>query len=529
MNKYNFSFQFTENEIFITFYHSVNTEPITEKDIRDALSESKEIEHYLSFYFLEENCKKVLSKQKIFTEPINLKLVEKRNAVINVEISNTKMEAYMTILPSFGGKGIIEDDIYNALKSAGVVYGVFPEVIELALKTGSLSYSIVAMGKSPIDGKDANFQTLFPEPEHKGRPKILEDGRADFYDLGIVTKVLLGDYLMQKNPPTPGEPGMTVTGEVIAPKAGKDKHFGQGKGAEISPANPNLLIATVSGQPKVKGNFVNVEPIIQLEEVGVGTGNIDFTGTVIIAKGVHSGFSVKCEGDLIINDIVEDAELMSNGNIELKRGLVGHGKAKVKAGENVKAKFIETAIVQANSSIFISDMIMHSNLTALDSIEVGDKEGRGQIIGGNIRALSLVKAKILGSPGSLQTYLEVGTNPYLQDNLNQIKKQLDDYKKRLNEILKNLIYLKTHDTQKDLLIKFEEEREGILFKINEFTEEENLIKEKMEHVTNSKIIITNYIYSGAKIKIFDLIRIFNTDSLGGMFFVKDNQIAVGTI
>jgi len=529
MNKYNFSFQFTEDEIFLNLYHSVNTEPVTEGNIRDALSEYKEIEHYLNFYFLEENLKKALSSQKILTEPLAIKLVEKRDAVITVEISNSKMEAYLTISSAFGGKIFAQEDIYNALKSAGVVYGIFPEVIELALKSGSLAHTIGAMGKTPIDGKDANFQPLFTEPGHKGRPKILEDGRADFYDLGIVTKVLAGEHLMQKNPPTPGDPGMTVTGEVIMPKPGKDKSFGQGKGAHIAPDNAYLLIATTSGQPKIKGNFVNVEPIFQVEEVGFGTGNIDFTGTVIIAKGVHSGFSVKCEGDLIINDIVEDAELTTNGNIELKGGLIGHGRAKVKAGENLKAKFIETAIIQANGNIFVSDMVMHSNLTVLDSIEVGDKDGRGQIIGGNIRALNLVKTKILGSPGSLQTYVEVGINPYLEDNLNQIKEQLDNYKRRLNELLKNLIYLKTHERQKNLLMNFEEEREKILFKINELTEEENLIKAKMEHVTNSKIIITHYIYAGVKIKIFDCIRVFNSDSLGGTFFIRGNEIVVGTI
>ena len=529
MNKYNISFQFKEDEVLATFYHSVNNALITEKDIRNALIEADESDKYTTFYLMEENLRKAINTQKILTEPLTFKIAERKDAVITVEVPGDKMAAYISIKPAYGGQPVTEEGIYSALKAAGINHGVNKEIVEEALQKGQGTHYLGANGTPPTDGTDALFYVLFNEPENKGRPRIKDNGKADFFDLGIVAKVLEGDSLMKKLLPTKGKPGITVTGEPIAAKDGKDKKLLSGRGSKISPDDPNLLIAAVSGEPRLKGNTVNVDQTFTVEEVGVATGNIDFTGTVIVNKSIKTGFKVRAKGDVIVNDIVENAEIVSDGNIILRGGLIGLNRMKIKSGENTSAKFVETGIIEANGSIYVSDIVMHSNLSSLDKIEVGDKDSKGQIIGGHIRALNSVKAKTIGSPGSFQTFIEVGINPYLQDNLLNMRKELENLKKKLNEIVKNIIYLKTHKPEKEILQEYEIERENLLVKINELTEEEGVIKGKMSNITNSKIIVTNYIYTGVKIKIFDHVKVFDSDSLGASFFVRDNEIVAGRI
>lgn len=517
----NINFLFSERDVVAKL--TTNNKPLTALDLRDILEKQSFVDYYVNEDAIEE----LLKASRFPNREVSFTIAQKKDSQLIVEVEPDKKQAYLTITQSYGGMKPTSESILGVLKSHGVVYGILPEVIEKAVSEGKLERTIIAKFLPPIHGDDAKFEPLVEDSQDKGRPKILEDGTADFHDLSIVTTVNIGDPLMIKIPHTEGEPGINVCGEKIPQKVGKDKTFGIGKGSEVSKNNPNLLIATESGQPKIRSNYVSVEPIFHIKSIDYSSGNINFPGTVIVKNGIQSNFVVKTSGDLYVSGTVEGAIINSNGNILLRSGIVGNKQAKIKAHGNIQARFIESSIVESDSSIYVSDMIMHSDVIAFDKVEVGGKGGRGQIVGGTTKARSLVKARILGGPGSGHTDIEVGIDPFLQRKLDKIQKKLEKYKTKLDDIIKSTIYAKVN--KKDFVKELELVREQLLLKIHDLSEKELILKKRLEKPTHGKIIVSEKIYAGVNMRIGNHKKTFTIDSPGGTFYISNDEIVLGSI
>ena len=104
---------------------------------------------------------------------------------------------------------------------------------------------------------------------------------------------------MRRIPATPGIEGRTIKGAVIAPRPGRDEPFAaQLIGAEIDSADPNILKASVTGQPVRVPCGVMVEPVLRVPEVNLATGNIYFDGTVQVDGDVNNTMKVQASGDI---------------------------------------------------------------------------------------------------------------------------------------------------------------------------------------------------------------------------------------
>ena len=485
---------------------------------------------YGKLYIFDNVLEQLINDYIVKNEPITKAVAEKRNAEIEITIAPDSMKAWIHVDPPYGGEEASRELISEALEREGIIYGVKPDIIQEAIVKGFLPKTIIAEGFSPVRGKDAVFECLVELPDEKGKPKIREDGSVDYHDLGIVITVDVGDPLMRKHPPTMGTPGMNILGQEIQPEAGKDKTFTEMKGTMISLEDPDLLIASMAGQPSFGANYVKIDPVFRVNDVGYATGDIKFAGTVIISGSVQAGFSVVAGGDIVVTGTVESAILDATGNIELKSGIIGQNKAKIKAKGNISAKFVENSHMESEGSIFINDMVMHSELVASDKIEVG-LGGKGQIVGGICRATSLIKTKIAGSTASTNTVLEVGVNPYLQKKLTSTKKELEILKKNLEEVIKNIIHVRTtpKEGKEHLINQLERSRNTILADINELNETLQNLNEQLNMAVHAKVVATKYVYAGVKIRVSDVLRQINEDTVGCSFTLRDKEIVSGPI
>jgi len=510
------------NELLLTLTPHEKGELLSENKLKEFLVWNAF--DYLNFYFFENNI------DKIFLTPLEssttIKIAEKKDALIEIKTKDDK-EAYVTFYPDYGGKSLAKDDIKNFLKADEIVHGIIEEVIDAIENKKELENILIAKASDPIDGEDAKFEPLVVI-EEKG-PKLLEDGRVDFHNMGIITKVEPGNSLMRKIPATKGYNGKSIRGKEIPAKPGTDKPWGSGKNAIISAIDPDILVALTGGQPIIKSNFVNIEPILTLESVGVETGDINFAGTIIINNGVKDDFSVRATANIIINGLVEAADLNAEENIEINGGIVGHpeNKANIKAGGNITAKFVQNAVLEAKGKIFIQDTLIHSDTTALEAIEIKNGKGRGQIVGGTTRATSYILAKVLGSPASPATVIEVGFNPFILTFLNELRHELEENKRKLNEIIKNIIFAKTHHENKPIIKELEGLREKLLFQINELKEQENMWMERMSSsFIKSHVQVFDKIYAGVSVQIGNVYKQFEETTMGAIFYVKDDRLAV---
>ena len=151
----------------------------------------------------------------------------------------------------------------------------------------------------------------------KGRPAARAYDRVDYKDMNIFIRAQIGDVLAVRIPETAGVPGKNVFGEDIAPKPGKAIALPQGKNTKI--VNNHELVALIDGQIVDDGKKISVDPHLVIDSsVDVGTGNVDFAGSIEIKGDVESGFIVQATGDIEIKGMVGGAEVKG-------RSVIVHG------------------------------------------------------------------------------------------------------------------------------------------------------------------------------------------------------------
>lgn len=409
----------------------------------------------------------------------------KRDGSVRVEITKDKMKAWMTVYPSLGGRQMELTDCLNALKDAGVIYGILEDEINKALNYEQLSEPIVvAQGLEPIHGDDAIIEYKFDYNNSKLTPKELDTGGVDFYNLDLISNVRVGEVLALRTPPTDGSSGQNVLGEVVHPKPGKDKKLINGQNVEIV-NNETIALAKENGQVVLKEKAIHVLPIYEHNgDVDFASGNLEFVGSIIVRGTVKNGFTVKAEGDVEIFETVEGGYVYSDGSIQVKKGIQGRGKGIVQAEGDVVTKYIENANVLSNENVY-SEAIMHSNVVAGKNIEVGGK--KGTIVGGNCCAGKTVNARFIGSALATNTTIDVGVTPQLRQEYNEIKKNIKESKDKLDKTNKALILLNRFEFKQK---KMPEDKQIILMKV---TKTQQQLEKIIENYREKKIAIEKII------------------------------------
>jgi uncharacterized protein (DUF342 family) len=459
-------------------------------------------------------------------------LAEQRDSRYEVHLSPDKLQALLTVTRAYGGKKPHLEGLGEFLRTQRIIYGVRTDQLEQLLQQGHAYELLIARGDPPIDGEDARFEALVYEPEEAGRPRILEDDRANFHDLQLMTTVETGAPLMRKIPATEGTPGLSVTREGIPQRKGKDKPFGMGRGSQVSADDPLLLVAAEAGQVKVRSSYVSVEPVYRVDQVGAATGNILFPGTVVVDGDVAMGYRIQATGDILVGGTVESADLIASGNILAYNGMVGNRQAHISAIGTIQARFVENSILTSFASVFIADQVIHSRVVAHGDVEVGGSGPvKGRIVGGSVSAGNRIVARVAGAPSAPATVLEILGDPLLQQQLSALREQIQQAKQRLDAIGKAMIQAKLQRHSPALITALEALRETLLMRLYELSEKESLLQQTLQERRPGKIVITEHIYAGVTVRIGPYTRTFHQDFSGATLYIDSSreEIAIGSV
>lgn len=343
-----------------------------------------------------------------------LLLADRIDAKVEVKIAADEMNAEIKLMPAHGGKAAAMEDVMKALADAGVVFGIDEVMLLHACELGDFSGVSVAHGEPALDGKDTLFEGMIPETADRA-PKLDDHGLIDYREHGKITVVPAGAPLMRRIPATPGVPGHTILGHVLAPHPGHDQPFSaQLTGAQVASNDPNLLQAAVAGQPVLVNGGVMVEPILRVAEVNMATGNIHFDGTVEVQGEVVQGMTVQATGDILVKGMVDGGTLAAGGNIHIDGGVISH--AKLQAGGSVTARFAQASQISAGTVIMLNEMALECELESLNQIIIGaEAPERGRLIGGSATAMMLIRTPVLGSAKGATTRISLGVNRALQN------------------------------------------------------------------------------------------------------------------
>ena len=349
-----------------------------------------------------------------------------------VTISPDKMTAVIRIYSgSADGARLDESDIRNDLASRGVKFGIKDDVVAGIISDPRYCEDIVvAEGVAPGESVDGYVEYLF-NTDKKQRPTVLEDGSVDFFHLNILQAVAEGQEIARLHPSERGKDGTSLDGSIVRAREPKDAKFKFGANMHIS-EDGKSLISDVNGNVNLVGDQIFVNNSVTFEEVSTSTGNIDFDGSVVISGNIDTNFEVRVKGDVTVNGVIEGAYVEAGGNIIVARGVNGMGKAVLKAGGNIIAKYLEN--VEASAGGYIqAEAIMHSNVSATGDIIVDGR--KGVLSGGHATAGGMIEVKNLGSEMANDTIVEVGLSPMIKREIADLRNQAAEKQKSLDQIM----------------------------------------------------------------------------------------------
>ncbi|MDR1831013.1 MAG: FapA family protein [Candidatus Fibromonas sp.] len=336
------------------------------------------------------------------------------------------------------------NDISFLLAEKAVVYGIDYDTIEEILSKEIYGQEfIIATATPPIAGQDAVISEIIQiDPDAK--PFLNEDGTVDYKKWDNIRQVKEGEVICTRTPPTLGLPGISVFGHTLSPIPGED--YALPVGANTQPIDDETkLIATINGFLYREGRDICVGGVYIIKgDVDFKTGNIDYSGDILVRGNVITDFSVVAEGNISIEGFVESSYIESKtGNVFLKNSVFGQNRGKVIAARNIYAENVQDCTLNAGQTVKVKGQIRNCKIETKDLEMPGD----GQIISSSIFFRGALKCgSIGGKTESLNEFTLVeNERQQLKDDLQEVNGILLKLNKAIDILETKLFAIKPSD------------------------------------------------------------------------------------
>ncbi len=447
-----------------------------------------------------------------------------------IEVSDDGMLATVRFIPaSEGGKRMTMSGFRHELDARKISYGIEDKDLREHFNSGGIYCTdiLVARGRQPVQGRDAVIEYSFDTDNHK-RPAHKDDGRVDYFNIGIISFCRKGDVLARIIPEIVGENGYDVYGKLIKPRDVKRETLKSGKNVEMS-QDKLTLTALVDGHVSLADQKVSVSNVYQVKDVGVSTGNIDFEGSVIIAGNVSANFEVKAGGNVVVNGLVEGAQIIAGGDIIIAKGMNGMGRGVLRAGGNIIVKFLENAQI-VSGGYLETEAILHCTVSAGSDVRVGGR--KGILVGGHVQAANMINAKSIGTSMGVATVVEVGVDPQLKAQYDRMQKAISDGTKTINAaqvILQNFREnLKKGRQYNDGQLRYMKSVTVLVQEKTDEVEQANMRLEKLRDLMDvqkqAEVVVNEQIYPNTTIVIGEINRVIQQNYRYCKFIREDGEI-----
>jgi len=403
---------------------------------------------------------------------MRFKVAEVIDSELTISIDEELMEAEAHVIAPYGGKELTKGDILTSLREHEVTAGIRREAIEQIIEHTQTALPglplevTIARGRKPVNGLDTRFKPLVQDARKRIlKPQERGDGTVDMRDLGKQFSVKVGEAILRCIPATKGREGFNVKGEKLPATDGAERDLKAGAGTIINPENPLELIADKHGLPLFTDNTAEVDEVLNMANVDVGTGHVDYEGSVIVSGSVGEGMRVKATGDIIIAGYVDSAEINAGGNITVTKGVIGRQLAhddedddhnfaplstRLIASGSVWVSYAQYAMLIGKHGVIADKQLTHCHVITQGNLCIGGegKNATGKLIGGVVETTADVATGQLGAPAGTKTriYFQqpldaseadielASLRTHLQQALGVMKKLLIA-KQKLNEVL----------------------------------------------------------------------------------------------
>jgi len=396
------------------------------------------------------------------------------------DFMSNNMEAYVTVLTK--DKVIGRERFLEILELNGIRKGIIEKAVDAVINKQAYQKSIlIAQGQIPRKGEDGHYEFFFKtNPDRK--PKIMEDGTADYRSIQWFEMVRTGQTLAIYHEAQDGRDGYDVLGNPVKARKGVEQRILTGKGFHIE-ADKKTYVADMDGMVNLTDNKIEISNHMQLPEVNMLNGNIYFEGSLHILGDVGFGAHIRATDDIVIDGTVESATIESGGSVVLKKGMNSAGNGMISAKKDVVSRFFESVQVITKGNIEVGKSL-NSELSAEGLIT-----SNGIIAGGVAKASSGFRVKHIGNQAGIKTILQLKVDDSLweedktiklaimdaQSEMDMLKKSYEDFLQKYpaevrNEMevfkkLENTIFIKNR--QLEQLIRMKNEVEATVRKTKE--------------------------------------------------------------
>ena len=387
------------------------------REIRLGLAEGLDVSKYSTLMFTSNE----MRKRRVILEEGGADVTISSDD-FELNLTSGGIEAFITMKQE--GMRIDRDSLIDSLATMEVTYGLIEENIDKICNGDYEKRPIpIARGSIPKKGADGWYEFFF-KTEVDRRPKILEDGSVDYHTMDKYTVVKEGDLLAVYHDAEEGEPGYAVNGTAISGKKGIEKELLKGNGFTLS-EDKHRYTAAIEGMVELKGGILNVIKHLEVGDVTLATGNIDFDGSVHVKGNIENGAVVKAAGDIEVDGNIGGAELVSEGNITLNRGMNAGRRGKVKAKGKIVSKFFESVIVLSDTDIEVVNSV-NSLLRAKGWIR-----SSSSLIGGKAFASRGYKVMNLGNEAGTATQIQIGIDEDVIARIGEVTEKTKENQKQL--------------------------------------------------------------------------------------------------
>lgn len=388
-----------------------------------------------------------------------------RDGIVEIEISEDAMTVTATFMPPLGEGRLLDPDFVDTLlESRDVIAGIDYDAIGEAILAANTDHRmqenvVVARGVEPVAYRPAFYRIVAETGETK--PTWSETDRVDHKEVSRLPVIHAGDVIAEHIPEREGVPGTNVRGEEIPFPTEAVESLQPGKNTRVMGES---VIAEIGGQLQIRDGAFHVEDRLEISgTVGFGTGSIEFPGDVVLKGEVKDGFHVWAGKSIIASTTVDVSEIYCRGDFTSTAGVIGRGKALLRCGGKVQARFASMCFIESKSSVYLDQYAYQSRIGCQDRLAMGKN---GRIVGGLVTAINGVRAHVLGNQANVPTVIRVGIDFIAERKLRLITEKHQAVTLRLQR-LTEAAGENPSDRQLDILHKLEESRNKLAMQMGE--------------------------------------------------------------
>lgn len=454
---------------------------------------------------------------------VQRKVALRKNAELKLDIAADAMTATATITAAWGGAPLSANDLVKAAQEQGISFGFQKEqIVQLVTiasraEPGVVTSQVIAIGRLMQPGINARFEPLVEGMSVRStKPVVLSQSRVDLRDFGVIPAVVAGQAIMRRLPPTNGVDGINVRGEIALAQPGQQLGWQLGEGVELSPSDPDLLLASRDGMPRVQDAGAIVDEVYAVKKVDLSTGHIQFKGAVIVNGDVTESMKVIAGGNVFIKGTMEGSLIESGGDVSIGGSIIGHQlttddneelfSTVVKAKGDVRCTLAQYAEIDAEGDFHATKQINHCKVAARMVVAGPEDKLTGKVVGGNFYLDLGIKAGVLGSPSesSLKLNLNRRIDPVvekqlaLRQNVTAIKLEMEQIKQGIDELKKLEKSDATNEHINAFIEEFEAQKAVAVALIEDI---KRLEQQRLQLMTETAVLVKQQLYAGVEVLV----------------------------